>query len=118
MPGFALLTDNHVRQPIVVALKARGWDVVRGVDVLGERNDDEELLAWAAAEGRVFVTCDKRIHRVAHHWLAEGRSFRMIYWWLERYRQMSDGDIVRALEELAAKPNAFAYPIEYIKPKS
>jgi hypothetical protein len=30
---------------------------------------------------------------------------------------MSDGDIASAIEELAAKPNAFGYPIEYIKPK-
>lgn len=30
---------------------------------------------------------------------------------------MSDGDIVRALEKLARRPNAFAYPIEYIKPE-
>jgi len=41
----------------------------------------------------------------------------MVYWWAEHRREMSDGDIARAIEELASKPNAFAYPIEYIKPK-
>lgn len=41
----------------------------------------------------------------------------MLYWWLERYREMSEGDFLRAFEEIAARPNAFAYPIEYIKPK-
>jgi hypothetical protein len=30
---------------------------------------------------------------------------------------MSDGDIVRALEVIAARPDAFAYPIEYVKPE-
>lgn len=35
MAGFPLITDNHVRQPIVNALLARGWDVVRVVDLLG-----------------------------------------------------------------------------------
>ena len=30
---------------------------------------------------------------------------------------MSDGDFVRALEELSRKPDTFAYSIEYIKPK-
>jgi len=30
---------------------------------------------------------------------------------------LGDGDLVCAFEEIAAKPNAFAYPIEYIKPK-
>jgi hypothetical protein len=32
------------------------------VDLFGERNDDEELLAWAAANGRVLTTCDGSIH--------------------------------------------------------
>jgi len=77
--GLPLLTDNHIRQPIVKALLARGWDVLRAVDVLGEGN--------------------------------------MMYWWAEHQREMSDGDIAEAIEELAAKPNAFGYPIEYIKPK-
>jgi hypothetical protein len=52
---FAVLADNHVRQPIVEALRRAGWDVVRSVDLFGERNDDEELLAWAAANDRVFA---------------------------------------------------------------
>ncbi|PYQ47124.1 MAG: hypothetical protein DMF78_24555 [Acidobacteria bacterium] len=117
MAGFPLLTDNHIRQPIVKGLLSREWDVVRAVDVLGEGNDDEELLKWAAAHGRVLVTCDQGIHRIATRWLSEGRAFRMVYWWAEHQREMSDGDIARAIEDLAAKPNAFGYPIEYIKPK-
>jgi predicted nuclease of predicted toxin-antitoxin system len=115
---FAVLVDNHVRQSIVDALSRAGWDVVRAVDLFGECNVDEELLAWAAANDRVFATCDKPIHRIAHRWLAEGRPFRMIYWWLGRYREMTDGDMVRAFEEIAAKPSAFAACIEYIKPQS
>jgi hypothetical protein len=47
---------------------------------------------------------------------AEGRPFRMIYWWLERHREMTDGDMVEAFEALAAKPGAFSCSIEYIKP--
>jgi hypothetical protein len=41
----------------------------------------------------------------------------MIFWKLERHRKMSDGDFVRAFEEIAKNPTAFAYAIEYIKPK-
>lgn len=48
MAGFPLFTDNHVRQQMIKALRTRGWDVVRAVDVFGERNDDADLLAWAA----------------------------------------------------------------------
>ena len=114
---FRLLVDNHVRQSIVDALCRAGWDVVRSVDLFGEKNVDEELLAWAAANRRVFATCDKRIHQIAHRWLIEGRPFRMVYWWLGRYREMTDGDMVAAFEAIAAKPNAFAYPVEYIKPR-
>lgn len=90
--------------------------MVRAVDVLGEGNDDEELLAWAAAKGRVFVTSDDGIHATAHKWLRGGRPFRMIYWWAEHRRRMSDGDMVQALERLAARPDAFTYSIEYVKP--
>ena len=38
----------------------------------------------------------------------------MVYWWLGRHREMTDGEMVEAI---AAKPDAFAYPIEYIKPQ-
>lgn len=115
---FPLLTDNHVRQSIIDALRKAGWDVVRAVEVLGQENDDEELLAWSAVNGRVFATCDKSIHKIARRWLNEGRGFRMVYWWLERYRETTDGEMVEAFEELARKPDAFAYPIEYIKPQA
>ena len=98
-------------------LRARGWDVMRSVDVFGERNDDDDLFAWAAAEGRVFVTCDEHIHATARRWTEVGRSFRMVYWRPERHREMSDGDVIAALEQLALKSDAFSYPIEYIKPR-
>lgn len=110
------LADNHVRQPIIEGLQRIGRDVVRAVDTLGERNDDEALLAYATQGRRIFVTNDEGIHEIAHRWLRESRSFRMIYWRMEHHREMSDGDIVRAIEEIVAKPDAFAYPIEYVKP--
>jgi hypothetical protein len=64
------------------------WKVVRSVDAFGEG------------------------------WLAAGWAFRMVFWKHKHHERMSDGDIVRALEELTRKPNAFAYPIEYIKPNA
>jgi hypothetical protein len=110
------LADNHVRQPIIEGLRRAGGDVVRAVDALGERNDDEIVLAYAAQERRIFVTNDEGIHVIAHRWLRESRLFRMIYWRMGHHREMSDGAIVRAIGEIVAKPDAFAYPIEYIKP--
>jgi hypothetical protein len=114
---FPVFADNHVRQQIVEGLRSRGWDVLRAVDVFGEKNDDAELMAYAAREGRVFVTNDAGIHAIAHRWLGDGWAFRMAYWKARHLEKMSDGDIIHALEEIAAKPDAFAYPIEYIKPK-
>jgi hypothetical protein len=79
--GPPLLTDNDVRQPIINALRVRGWDVVRGVDVFGEKNIDEDLLGWAAAEGRVFLTSDDGIHATAPQVAPRGVCL-MVYWWL------------------------------------
>jgi len=114
---FPLFTDNHVRQQIVEGLRREGWDVVRAIDVFPEATDDEILFPYAAEHGRVFVTCDKRIHAIAIDRLKAGQPFRMVFWRLERHRKMSDGDFVRAFEEIAKTPTPFAYAIEYIKPK-
>lgn len=113
---FPLFTDNHVREPIVRALRGRGWTVVRSMDVFPEKTDDQDLFEYAAREGLVFVTSDKRIHSIAHAWLEAGRPFRMVFWRFAHHARMSDGDFVRALEELASSRDAFRYPIEYIKP--
>jgi hypothetical protein len=110
-------TDNHVRGPLIKALRERGWDVVRAVDIFGQQNDDAELFAHAAREGHVFLTCDEGIHAIAHHWLSQARTaFRMIYCTMERQQQMTVGELLRAVEVIVTKPGAFAYPIEYVKP--
>ena len=64
-PFLVLLSDHHVRESIVQALRSVGWNVLRAVDVFGERNVDEELLAWTAADGRALATCDDLIHKAA-----------------------------------------------------
>jgi hypothetical protein len=51
-----LLTDNHIRKPIVKGLRERGWDIVRTVEVFRENEDDDVLFAWAAKENRQ-TTC-------------------------------------------------------------
>ncbi len=117
MPGrFPLFTDNHVREQLADALRRQGWDVVRAIDVFSERTPDGVLFEYAAEQGRVFVTNDEGVHRIAADWLAAGWSFRMAFWRQVRHRHMPEGRFVQAFEELAQKPNAFAYPIEYIKP--
>lgn len=116
MAGHSFFTDNHIRGDLIKALRQQGRDVTRAVDVFGERNDDAELLAYAAKEGCVFLTCDEGIHVIAHDWLRRGRTdFRMIYCTMEYQQEMTVGELCAALEETLKKPNAFAYPIEYMK---
>lgn len=117
MPGPPLLTDNHIRGPLIKALRERGRNVARAVDISGQENDDAELLAYAAKEGRVFLACDEGIQAIAHDWLRQGRTdFRMIYCTMEHQQEMTIGGLLEAIEDILRKPDAFAYPIEYLKP--
>ncbi|MGH9463118.1 MAG: DUF5615 family PIN-like protein, partial [Vicinamibacteria bacterium] len=87
MPGrFPLLTDEHIRQPLIKALISDGWDVLRAVDVFPEGTDDEILFEYAARKGRVFVSCDEPAQKIPRRWLREGRPFRgMICWPLRHH---------------------------------
>jgi hypothetical protein len=118
VPGFPLFTDNQVRGPLIKALRQQGRDVARAVDLFGQRNDDAELFAYAAKEGRVFLTCDEGIQAIAHDWLRQGRTdFRMIYCAMEHQQEMTIGGLLEAIEDILRKPDAFAFPIEYVKPR-
>lgn len=115
MPGrFALFTDENVDGPLIKALVARGWDVVRAVDVFGERTDDDVLFAYAAKHGRIFVTGDRPAEAVAIRWLHEGRGFRgMIRC---QTGAMSVGELLAAFERLAEEEDPFGgYAIVYLK---
>jgi len=117
VPGLPLFTDNHVRGPLIRALRQRGRDVARAVDLFGQENDDAELFAYAAKEGRVFLTCDEGIQAIAHDWLGQGRTeFWMIYCSMEQQQEMTIGGLLEAIEDIILqKLDAFAYPIEYVK---
>jgi hypothetical protein len=53
---------------------------------------------------------------IAERWIQEERSFPGLVWWPRTaYAVMSNTEILEAIEDLAARPNAFAYPIEFIK---
>ena len=117
MAGLSLFTDNHVRGPLIKALRQQGWDVDRAVDFFGQENDDAELFAHAAKAGRVFLTCDEGIHAIAHGWLRRGRTdFRMIYCTMQHQQDLTVGQLLAACEDVLRRPDAFAYPIEYLKP--
>lgn len=115
MPGrFPLFTDENVDGRLIKALVAGGWDVVRAVDVFGERTDDANLFAYAAEHGHVFVTGDRPTEAIAIQWLREGRPFRgMIRC---PTGTLSVGELAAAFERLAETDDPFAsYPIAYLK---
>lgn len=117
MPGLSFFTDNHVRGSLIKALRQRGRNVDRAVDFFGQENDDAELFAHAAKERRILLTCDEGIQAIAHDWLRQERTdFRMIYCSMEHQQRMTIGELLEVIEDILRKPDAFAYPIEYLKP--
>ena len=53
-----LLCDANLGSRIALALASSGYDVVRSIHVLGQAAPDDEILAFAVAQGRVLLTCD------------------------------------------------------------
>jgi predicted nuclease of predicted toxin-antitoxin system len=53
--------DEHMDNAIVSGLRRRGINVTTTVDAGLLKASDEEQIDFAAREGRVLVTCDRRI---------------------------------------------------------
>jgi len=116
---FPVYTDADLHGPIVDGLIDRGWDVIRAVDIRPEATDDIVHFELALSLGRVLIANDRHMKGIAERCIEEGRSFPGLVWWPRKsYAIMSNGEILEAIEELTTKPDAFTYPIEFIKPKS
>jgi hypothetical protein len=76
------------------------------------------VFARAAADGRVFVSNDGPIERLAPEWLAEGRKFRLLFWPQEECRRSTVGDLLQAFEDVAAEEDPFTYPIRRLKTRA
>lgn len=112
-------TDADLHGPIVDGLIDRGWDVIRAVDAKPEGTDDVDHFEHAVRLGRVLMANDKHMKALAERCVAEGRAFPGLIWWPRKtYAIMSNAEILKAIEELMTKPDAFVYPIEFIKPRS
>jgi hypothetical protein len=116
---FRLYTDTDVDGPVVKALIAAGWDVLRGIDAYPEGTEDEVHFARAAQDGRVLVSNDRDMKAIAVAWFVEGQSFTGLVWWpREHYGRMTRGDFLEAFAALACQDDPFAvYPIVHLKPK-
>jgi hypothetical protein len=62
MPHF--FSDECVAGAIVAGLRERGFDVLEARTVCGGQSDDQALAA-AAAEGRIFITDDRGVGELA-----------------------------------------------------
>jgi hypothetical protein len=116
VPRFPVYTDADVHGPIVDGLSDRGWSVVRAVDAKPEGTDDIDHFELAVSLVRVLIANDK-------HMKGDRRALDPGGMLVSRTRLvaaqglpvMSNTEILEAIEELATKPDAFAYPIEFIK---
>lgn len=69
---FPLYADADVHQPVVDALRAHGWDIVRAIDTYPEGTKDEVHFEHAAKTNRVLLTNDRRVEAIANQWLQNG----------------------------------------------
>jgi len=113
---FRLYTDADIHGPFVHALKRKGWDLVRAVDVYPEGQDDRTHFERAAKEGRVLVSNDLDQIRIAQEWILAGRPFAgLVTWPKARERHATPAEIAEAFEALAREDNPFQpYPIIYL----
>ena len=115
MAGFPIYADADVRQPLIAALRARGFDVVRAVDLYPEGTKDEVHFARAAQERRVLVTNDRGMEAIANAWLKDGRPFRgLILWPQDHYRRMTYAELADQIESLT---EPFPHSVVHIKPR-
>lgn len=116
---FRLYSDADIHGPFVHALKRKGWDLVRAVDLYPEGQDDRTHFERAVREGRVFVSNDIDQVRIAQEWILAGRPFPgLITWPKEDERNFTPAEFAEAFEALAREDAPFhPYPIVYLKPK-
>jgi hypothetical protein len=99
---------------LVDGLRSTGWDVLRVVDVFGERSVDETIFAFAAEQGRVLVSTDRDCLVIARRWLEAGRTFRLLFWQQRRDQRAPVAPFLKAFGALADNEQAFAGGVEYL----
>lgn len=97
---YPLYTDADVHGPLIAALRERGWDFVRAIDLYPPGTADAVHFERAAKENRVLVSNDQDMEIIANRWLAEGRPFRgLILWPQEHYKRTSYGRLDLKLDQ-------------------
>lgn len=90
---FALFTDENVSGPVITGLIARGWNVVRTIEVFAEGTEH------AAQDDRVMVSTDLDMLAIAEAWLRDSRPFRgLVRWEQELQKRVRAGHFIDAFE--------------------
>lgn len=111
---FPLYTDADVHGPLTVALRGRGWDLVRAMDLYPQGTADDVHFERAAQENRVLISNDQDMEVIANRWLAEGRPFRgLILWPQEHYKRMGYAQLVARIEALS---EPFPHLVIHLRP--
>ena len=114
---FPLYTDADVRGPLIRALTQAGWDVVRAIDAFPQGTSDDVHFEYASKAGRVLVSHDKGVWRMAALWVRDQHAFTgLVACPQESYDQMTLGALVAWFERRAQEDDPFAYPIRYVSP--
>ena len=112
---FPLYSDADIRGPLVRALMQAGWDVTRAIDRFAEATLDDVHFEHAAKTGRVLLSHDKGVWKMAARWVREQRAFPgLVVCAQEQYDRMTLGEIVAWFERRAQEDQPFAYPIRYV----
>ena len=97
-----LYTDEGVDGAAVRGLRRLGWDVVRAIDVHPVGTSDAVHFNSAAEMGRLLVSNDQDMLKIAARRQRDGVEFPgLIFWVPGRYERV--GDILRAFSAAAAQ---------------
>jgi hypothetical protein len=113
------LTDVHVSDELVGALRAKGYVVVRVVDekALGQRALDATILAFAVERGYVWLTRDERAQQELKRARERGETLPGVICWSQRHRRkMGIGEVVRQIAALEEEHEPFLQGVRYLKP--
>jgi predicted nuclease of predicted toxin-antitoxin system len=91
--------DHNVPREITDGLRRRGVDCLTAAEDSASDADDEPLFFRATALGRIFLTMDDDLIKIASRWLASGRSFKTVVY--GHQLNVSIGRVVDDVELLA-----------------
>src|SRR3972149_6307859 len=119
MPRCSTTTTTRARSTRT-SRKTRPWPSSTNASIAagsGSRSLRQIVFAHAAERGWVWFSRDEAAVVHPATWQREGRPFKGMLVWSQRYhRAMSIGDVVRQIEALTEEDDPFAAGVRFIKP--